>query len=81
MLDTLIDTIEILTPQERLVVLLTDLEVYRNLQLFNDLLAKGHSMSEDKTKTNHQESLNMIDDVLFTDYHEVVSKDERGNAN
>ena len=53
MLDTLIDTIEILTPQERLVVLLTDLEAYRNLQLLNDLLAKGNSMSEDTTEENY----------------------------
>ena len=53
MLDTLIDTIEILTPQERLVVLLTDLEAYRNLQLLNDLLTKGHSMSEDTTEENY----------------------------
>ena len=31
MLDTLIDTIETLTPQEHLILLLNDLETYRNL--------------------------------------------------
>ena len=46
MLDTLIDTCEILSPLERLIMVISDLDTYRNLQLLNDLLSKGQSMAE-----------------------------------
>ena len=46
MLDTLIDTCEILSPLERLIMVLSDIELYRNLQLLNDLLSRGESMAE-----------------------------------
>ena len=52
MLDLLIDTIEILKPHERLVLLLSDLETYRQLQMLNDLLIKGHDASHGKAGLN-----------------------------
>jgi len=80
MLDTLIDTIETLNPQERLILLLTDLETYRNMQLLNDLLSEGVSMTKKTDPAVHQESLDIIDDVLFSDYQKLVKKEERGNT-
>ena len=89
MLDVLIDTIEILKPHERLIVLLSNLETYRELQMLNDLLIKGHDASmgnaelkkasEERDAQAKEEALEIIDDVLFTDYHEVIRKEERGN--
>lgn len=80
MLDTLIDTIETFNAQERLILLLSDLETYRNLQLLNDLLSKGHSMTDGPSISDNQASLDMIDDILFTDYHKVIVKEERCNV-
>lgn len=79
MLDTLIDTIETFNAQERLILLLSDLETYRNLQLLNDLLSKGHSMTDGPSNSDNQVSLDIIDDILFTDYQKVIAKEERGN--
>lgn len=85
----LTDTLDMFEPHERLLLVLHDLESYRNLQMLNDLLTKGHdaSMGSDQLKKENdariakakEEALQMIDDVLFTDYHKVVSKEERGN--
>ena len=36
--DVLIDTVEVLSPLERLIMVISDLETYRNMQLLNDLL-------------------------------------------
>ena len=38
MLEVLIDTVEVLSPLERLTMVISDLETYRNMQLLNDLL-------------------------------------------
>lgn len=89
MLNVLIDFVELLKPHERLLLLLLDLETYRDLQTLNGLLAAGRDASRgaqgDRQATEaaiakaREEALEMIDDLLFTDYHQVVNTDERGN--
>lgn len=62
-------------------MLMSDLETYRNLQLLNDLLSKGHSMKEGiESEADYEKALSMIDDVLHTDYKKIISKEERVNT-
>ena len=41
----LIQVLEVVTPQEKLIILLNDLETYRNLQMLNSLLEEGKSIT------------------------------------
>jgi len=79
MFDTLVGTVEILSPQERLIMILSDLECYQNMQLLNDLLLSGRSVTEPNKASDFDAALSMLDDILFTDYHALVRKDERLN--
>lgn len=79
MMDTLIDTVEIFSPLERLIMVVSDLETYRNLQLLNDLLSKGHSMAEEPKDGDYDEAVAMVDDILKTDYQALMHTEERLN--
>ena len=46
----------------------------------NDLLSKGQSMAVPTSDAEYEQLLNSVDSILFTDYEELVKKDERGNA-
>ena len=48
--------------------MLSNLETYQNLQLLNDLLSKGESMSDEVSERAQEQSVEMLEDVLFTDY-------------
>ena len=80
MLDSIINTVETLSPQERLILLLSDLELYRDLQMLNDLLLKGESMTDHAVDEEMvDKAVQMVDDLLVTDYHEAYMKEERLN--
>ena len=82
MLDVLIDTVEVLTPLERLTMVISDLETYRNMQLLNDLLSKGESLTAHSasTESDFDEAIEMLDEVLGTDYDALARTDERLNT-
>ena len=79
MLDTLIDTCEILSPLERLIMVLSDIDLYRNLQLLNDLLSKGESMAEQPSSGDYEEAIDMVDELLTTDFKDLITREERLN--
>ena len=79
MLDILVDTMEIMKPEERLILLLSDLDTYRNMQMLNDLLVKGQSMTEETDLADYDKAIEMIEDVLCTDFQKLIRKEERLN--
>ena len=48
--------------------------------MLNDLLMKGESVTVPTTDAEYRDLVDSVDRILFTDYREIVSKEERGNA-